>query len=62
MRNIIFGVIGVLWGGAIVVLRGMPEPDSAYAAGQLTGVLLGFLMIGAGAWALRRGIRSRRAA
>jgi hypothetical protein len=61
MRNIIFGVIGVLWGGAIV-LRGMPEPDSAYAAGQFTAFLLGLLMIGAGAWALRRGIRNRRAA
>jgi hypothetical protein len=62
MRNIVFGVIGVLWGGAIVVLRGVPEPDSAYAAGQLTASVLGFLMIGAGAWALRRGIRSRRTA
>lgn len=61
MRNIVLGVIGVLWGGAIV-LQGMPEADSAYGAGQLAASLFGFAMLGAGAWALQRGIRSRRAA
>lgn len=61
MRNIIFGVIGVLWGGAIV-LRGMPNPGSAYGAGQTVAFFLGFLMLAAGAWALQRCIRERRAA
>ena len=61
MRNMIFGVIGVLWGGAIV-LQGMPKAESAYGAGQFMAFAFGFLMLGAGGWALQRGIRSRRAA
>jgi hypothetical protein len=36
MRNRIFGGIGVVWGGAVVVfalLRGGPQGEGAYAAG-----------------------------
>ena len=61
MRNIVFGVIGVLWGAAIV-LQGKPEANGAYGAGRFTAFVFGFLLLGAGAWALQRGIRSRRAA
>jgi hypothetical protein len=61
VRNIIFGVIGVLWGGAIV-LQGMPKAENAYGAGRMIAFVFGFAMLGAGAWALQRGIRTRRAA
>jgi hypothetical protein len=59
MRNFVFGTIGVLWGAAIV-LQGRPEADNAYGAGELASWVFGFLLIGAGAWALQREIRSRR--
>ena len=37
MRNKIFGAIGVLWGGAILLsafLRGGPQGSGSYVAGQ----------------------------
>ena len=57
MRNLVFGSIGVLWGGAIIVstlARGVPSPSTPYGAGQFTSFAFGFLLVGAGAWALRR--------
>ena len=47
MRNRIFGAIGILWGGAIVVnwlLSGSAPASQAYQAGQLGGMLFGALM------------------
>jgi hypothetical protein len=61
VRNIVFGVIGVLWGGAIL-LQGLPQANNAYGAGRFAAFAFGLIMLGAGAWALRSGIRSRRAA
>ncbi len=51
MRNRIFGAIGILWGGAIVVnwLLSSPAPASqAYQVGQFGGVLFGALVFLAG--------------
>jgi len=63
MRNIIMGSIGLLLGGALIVrtlLVGLPKADSAYGAGALTAAILGFLMFGAGLYALIQGMRSQR--
>lgn len=57
MRSNIFGWIGVLWGGAIVVstlLRGVPTASNSYEAGQFAAFLFGFVLLGVGAWTLRR--------
>jgi len=47
MKNKIFGGIGMVWGGLLVlnwILRGGPVGSSAYASGQFVGVILGALM------------------
>ena len=51
MRDRIFGAIGIIWGGAILVftvVRGGPQGRGAYGAGELAGVILGALMLIAG--------------
>jgi hypothetical protein len=52
MRNKIFGGIGVLWGGAILVrwiASGNPSAgSSAYQAGQSGAVIFGALMFAVG--------------
>jgi LPXTG-motif cell wall-anchored protein len=49
------GWIGIVWGGAIVVTRLLGSGSSggesgAYAAGQTGGLVLGFLLLGVGAY------------
>lgn len=51
MKNKIFGAIGALWGGAIVVngLFGKPlQGSDAYQTGQIIGIVLGGIMCAAG--------------
>ncbi|MGH8710499.1 MAG: LPXTG cell wall anchor domain-containing protein [Burkholderiales bacterium] len=52
MRNKIFGGIGILWGGAIVIwwlVTEAPESGSAaYQSGQYAAVVFGVLMLLAG--------------
>jgi hypothetical protein len=53
MRNKIFGTIGVIWGGAILVsalMRGGPEGSGPYAAGQTGGIVFGALLVVVGAY------------
>ncbi|HEX4610318.1 MAG TPA: hypothetical protein VH092_19160 [Urbifossiella sp.] len=60
MRNLIFGGIGVLWGGAIVLYAlfgGGPRAEGAYGAGQAGGAVFGFVMFAAGLFYLINGIR-----
>jgi hypothetical protein len=70
MRNIIFGTIGVLWGGAILLVSwfgsgsgdAKPTPVKSksaklYSAGQTCGNIFGFLFLGAGLFYLINGIR-----
>jgi hypothetical protein len=50
MRNRIWGLIGILWGGTIVLRRlfaDSPSTDQggAYGAGQIVGVMLGMVMV-----------------
>ncbi len=50
-RNRIFGIIGALWGGGVVIsgfFRSFAPDNSAYAAGQIGGLLLGGLMFAVG--------------
>ena len=58
MRNRIFGGIGVLWGGAVLVsslMKGGPEGQGAYAAGQTGGMIFGGLLFVAGLYFLIKG-------
>jgi len=52
MRNKIFGGIGILWGGAIVlrwlVTDTTAAGNAAYQSGQSSAVLFGALLLGVG--------------
>ncbi len=56
MRNYIFGGIGVVWGGAILLsyLLGFNQirGNGAYSAGQYLGIIFGVLLFAAGIYAL----------
>jgi hypothetical protein len=55
MRNRIFGAIGVVWGGLMLVsafLRGGPQGSGAYAAGQTAGLVFAVLLVLVGAYYL----------
>ena len=45
-RNRIFGIIGTVWGGAVVIsaLFRVLSDNAAYAAGQIGGFILGALL------------------
>jgi hypothetical protein len=61
MRNIIFGGIGVLWGGGILLysfLGSAPRAQGAYGAGQSAATLFGLLLFIAGLFYLITGIRA----
>jgi hypothetical protein len=51
-KNRILGVIGLIWGGGIVIARlasnAPSSPDPGYAAGQNAALLLGTLLAFAG--------------
>lgn len=55
-RSRIFGVIGILWGGFILIRfatrGGQIEGSGAYAAGGSAAVIFGVLLLAAGIWAL----------
>ena len=58
MRNRVFGAIGVVWGGGIVIytlVRGLPQGQGAYAVGQTCGVVLGALLLVVGLYYLVKG-------
>jgi hypothetical protein len=58
MRNRIFGAIGLIWGGAVLVnaFRGAGSQGSgAYAAGHTTGVIFGGLLVIVGGYYLLTG-------
>ena len=53
MRNRIFGGIGILWGGSIVVrwlMAGSGSGSSAYQAGQSGAVVFGVLLLAVGGY------------
>jgi hypothetical protein len=58
MRNRIFGGVGVIWGGAMLVkafLHGGPEGTGAYAAGQTGALVFGGLLVIVGGYYLLMG-------
>jgi hypothetical protein len=58
MRNRILGGIGVAWGGAILVymlIKGGPQGQGAYAAGQIAGMIFGGVLLLAGLYYLITG-------
>lgn len=53
VRNKIFGGIGILWGGAILVrwlMAGTEAGNSAYQTGQNSAVIFGALLLAVGAY------------
>ncbi|MGL4464213.1 MAG: hypothetical protein ACRC1K_18845 [Planctomycetia bacterium] len=61
MRNIIFGSIGLVWGGLLVMnslFREVPQHGGARGAGQAAGQIFAYLLIAAGAYAMRTGLQS----
>jgi hypothetical protein len=58
-RNRIFGLIGVLWGGVVLLTKlfggGQPAAGGAYAAGQSAGLIFGALLFFVGLYYLIKG-------
>ncbi|MEP6754816.1 MAG: hypothetical protein ABJA67_04880 [Chthonomonadales bacterium] len=58
-RNRIFGAIGVLWGGSMLVSKllggGAQNTNGAYAAGQSTALVFGAIMLLVGGYYLIKG-------
>jgi hypothetical protein len=64
MRNLISGIIGLAWGGFILLaglLNGGPQGEGAYYAGQMCGFVMGVLFFFGGAVYLFLGIRELQA-
>jgi hypothetical protein len=59
MRNMIFGGIGVVWGGGIILysVLGAPRAGGAYGAGQMVGTVFGILLFVVGFYYLIAGVR-----
>jgi hypothetical protein len=58
MRNRIFGAIGVIWGGLILVsafLRGGPQGSGSYVAGQTAALVFAVLLVVVGGYYLVKG-------
>jgi hypothetical protein len=58
MRNRIFGGIGVVWGGLILVtsfMRGGPQGSGAYQAGQTGALVFGVLLLIIGGYYFLKG-------
>ena len=61
LRNRIFGALGVLWGGAILIrsyLIGGPIGSGAFLAGQIVALLFAALLVLVGAYYLAKGSSS----
>jgi hypothetical protein len=57
MRNRIFGGIGVVWGGLMLVsalLRGGPQGSGSYAAGQNAALVFAVLLVLVGGYYLTK--------
>jgi hypothetical protein len=58
MRNRIFGAIGVIWGGLMLVsafLRGGPQGSGAYATGQNAALVFAVFLVLVGGYYLAKG-------
>jgi hypothetical protein len=62
MRNLITAIVITVWGSAIILSRLLSDADTgsgAYGFGQNLALAFGFVMVGAGAWALMKYFNSR---
>ena len=64
MRNIVSGIIGILWGGGITLASLLDPPSSipssqAYEWGTFAAAITGVVMLAAGIYYLRKGLRER---
>jgi hypothetical protein len=60
-RNKVLGIIGVVWGGGIVLqalTSGVTAPTSSYGTGAFVGFLFGVALLLAGSWTLAMRRRS----
>ena len=58
MRNRIFGAIGLVWGGLMLLssfLQGGPQGSGAYAAGQTAALVFAALLVLVGGYYLMKG-------
>lgn len=63
MKNKILGVIGILWGGGILVyglLHREGTGDTAYQSGQTAGLVFGAILLIVGLFYLVKGLRKGR--
>lgn len=63
MRNLISGIIGLVWGGFILVamlVRGGLQGEGAYYAGQVCGLVMGVLFFFGGLVYFILGLRELR--
>jgi hypothetical protein len=63
MRNLISGIVGLAFGGMILLgslLRGGPQGEGAYYAGQVCGLVTGALLFFGGGVYLILGLREVR--
>jgi hypothetical protein len=59
-RNLTSGVVGILFGGWILInwaRNGGPQGQGAYLAGEVVGLIFGVLLFGGGWYYLIKGIR-----
>ena len=64
MRNLVSGVIGILWGGALILARifgGPPAGSASYQSGAWTGTAIGVALFAAGIYYMRKGLLARKA-
>ncbi len=63
MRNLIFGIIGILWGGTVLWRRltgGTAESgDAAYDSGAKFGLIFGGLLVVGGIFAIVKYLKNR---
>jgi hypothetical protein len=58
MRNRMFGAIGIIWGGLMLVsafLRGGPQGSGSYAAGQTAALVFAVLLVLVGGYYVVKG-------
>ncbi len=64
MKNLIFGIIGVVWGGLVILgsllNKKAASVDTAYGAGAWAGLIFAVLLFAAGSFCIIKWIRSRR--
>ena len=65
MRNIVFGLIGMIWGVAILAAKllsgGDTDGSSAYQGGALIALVFAVALVVVGAYYVRKGLQERAA-